>query len=92
MKTYEYEGEKFEVSEPKDFRIEVTGQGMTAEISIHEATCMYRETLGGWGTDQTTLEDALNAACRRILEKSKKPSKDELRKGLGDFYDNLKCS
>ena len=26
------------------------------------------------------------------LEKSKKPSKDELHKGLAEFYDNLKSS
>ena len=92
MKTYEYEGEKFTVSEPRDSRIEVTGKGMTAQITIHEATRMYRESLDGWGTDQTTLEGALKAACRRILERSKKPSNDELRKGLEDFYDSLESA
>ena len=92
MKTYEYEGETFTVSEPKDSRMEVKGKGMTAYITIHEATNMYREDLDGWGTDQTTLEGALNGACRRILEKSKKPSNDELHKGLAKFYDNLKSS
>ena len=92
MKTYVYEGEKFKVSEPKDSRMEVTGKGITASIKIHEATRMYRESLDGWGTDQTTLEAALNAACRRILQRSKKPSNDELRKGLEEFYDNLKSS
>ena len=92
VKTYEYEGAKFTVSEPKDSRMEVKGKGLTAYITIHEATGMYREALDGWGTDQTTLEGALNGACRRILEKSKKPSEDELRKGLAEFYDNLKSS
>ena len=92
MKTYECEGEKFTVLEPKDSRMEVTGKGMTAYITIHEATGMYRESLDGWGTDQTTLEGAVNGACRRILEKSKKPSEGELRKGLDEFYDNLEDS
>ena len=90
MKTYEYNGEKFKVSEPKDCRMAVKGKGLTAYITIHEATGMYREALDGWGTDQITLEGALNGACRRILEKSNKPSKDELRKGLDEFYGNLK--
>ena len=53
---------------------------------------MYRETLDEWGTDQTTLEGALKGACRRILERSKKPSKEELHKGLVDFYKNLENS
>ena len=92
MKTYEYNGEKFTVSEPKDCRIEVKGKGLTAYITIHEATGMYRESLDGWGTDQTNLDSALNMICRRILEKSEKPSKEELCKGLGEFYDNLKGS
>ena len=53
---------------------------------------MYRESLDGWGTDQTTLEGALKAACRRILERSRKPSNDELRKGLEDFYHSLESA
>ena len=92
VKIYEFEGEKFEVSEPKDSRMEVKGKGLTAYITIHEATNMYRESLDGWGTDQTTLEGALKRACLRILERSKNPSKEELRKGLVDFYDNLENS
>ena len=87
-----YNGEKFKVSEPKDCQMEVKGKGLTAYITIHEVTGMYRESLDGWGTDQTNLESALNRACRRILEKSEKPSKKELCKGLGEFYDNLKGS
>ena len=62
MKTYEYKGEKFTVSEPKDSGMEVTGKGITASITIHEATRMYRESLDGWGTDQPTLEGAIDRA------------------------------
>ena len=89
-KLYEYEGEKFEVSEPQDGQIAVTGQGLTAYITVHDATGMYRESLDGWGTDQNTLKGALDSACRRILDKSKKPSQDVLLKGLHDFYESLK--
>ena len=89
-KLYEYQGEKFEVSEPQDGRIAVRGQGLTAYITVHDATGTYRETLDGWGTDQNTLKGALDAACRRIVTKSKKPSKDVLLKGLDDFYESLK--
>ena len=89
-KLYEYEGEKFEVFEPQEGRIAVKGKGLTAYITINEATSMYREELDGWGTDQNTLDGALNRACRRILDKSKKPSEDTLLKGLHDFYETLK--
>ncbi len=89
-KLYEYEGEKFEVSEPQDGRIAVKGKELTTYITVHEATGMYREALDGWGSDQNTLDGALNGACRRILDKSKKPSKDTLLKGLHDFYETLK--
>ena len=63
---------------------------LTAYITVHEATGMYREALDGWGSDQNTLNGALNEARRRILNKSKKPSKDTLLKGLHDFYETLK--
>ena len=89
-KLYEYEGEKFEVFEPQDGRIAVKRKGLTAYITVHEATGMYREALDGWGSDQNTLHGALNGVCRRILNKSKKPSKDTLLKGLHDFYETLK--
>ena len=89
-KSYEYEGEKFKVFEPQDGRIAVSGKGLTAYITVHEATSMYREALDGWGSDQNTLNAALNGACRRILNKSNKPSKDTLLKGFHDFYKTLK--
>ena len=89
-KLYEYEGEKFEVFEPQDRRIAVKGKESTAYITVHEATGMYRENLDGWGSDHNTLNEALDGACRRILNKSKKPSKDTLLKGLQDFYKTLK--
>ena len=87
---YEYEGEKFQVFEPEDRRIAVKGKGLTAYITVHEATAMYRESLDGWGSDHKTLNGALDRACRRILNKSKKPSTDTLLKGLQDFYKTLK--
>ena len=89
-KLYEYEGEKFEVFEPQDRRIEVKGKELKAYITIHEATGMYREDLDGWGSDHNTLNGALDGACRRILNKSKKPSTDTLLKELQDFYEILK--
>ena len=89
-KLYEYEGEKFEVFEPQDGRIAVKGKGLTAYITVHEATGMYRGALDGWGSNHNTLNGALDGACRQILNKSKKPSKDTLLKGLQDFYKTLK--
>ena len=89
-KLYECQGQKFEVSEPQDGRMAVMGMGLTASITVHKATGMYREGLGGWESDHNTLEGALDRACKRILEKAKKPSNDALLKGLDDLYESLK--
>ena len=88
-KTFKYGGEEFEVSEPKNCRIEVTGKGYTGEITIHEATGTYRESVLGWGTDQPTLERALTNVCARILERASKPTKEDLCKPMEPFYKNL---
>ena len=87
---YEYGGEKFEVLKPQDGKMEVKGKGLTAYITIHKATGMYREALDGWGEDHNTLKGAMDRACRRILDRSKKPSNDELLKELDKFYESLK--
>lgn len=89
MAKYEYQGETFEVSEPKDCRMTVKGKGLTANITIHEATRMYREDVNGWGTDQSSLGDALDGACRRILDLAGKRTKDELCRGMEEFYKGL---
>ena len=89
-KLYEYQGQKFEVSQPRDGQMAVMGMGLTAYITVHKQTGMYREELYGWGTDHNTLEGALDSACKRILERAKKPSNDALLKGLADFYESLK--
>ena len=46
-KVFKFEGGEFDVSAPKDCRIEVVGKGLTGEITIHETTGMYRESLMG---------------------------------------------
>lgn len=70
-------------------QMEVSGMGLTAMITIHTVTNMYRESLDGWGSDHTTLRDALDAACRRIIEKAGRPSAEELCKGMDAFYGKL---
>ena len=41
-KIFKFNGEDFEVSEPKNCQIEVVGKGLTGDIKIHEATGTYR--------------------------------------------------
>ena len=89
-KPYEYQGEKFEVSEPTGGRMQVSAKGLTATISIHAPTGKYREEVLGWGSDHPTLERALNAACSRIIARAAQPSEVALLKALDEFYDNLK--
>ena len=88
-KIFKFNGEEFEVSEPKNCKIEVVGKGLTGEITIHESTGTYRESLLGWGTDKPTLEDALNGVCRRILDRAAKESTETLCKGMDAFYESL---
>ena len=44
-KLYEYEGEKFQVFEPKDRRIAVKGKGLTAYITVHEGTSRFLQNV-----------------------------------------------
>lgn len=88
-KLYEYDGEKFELLKPKDGRMAVKGKELTAYVTAHKATGMYREDLEGWGSNHNTLKQAVDGACRRILNRSKKPSSDELIKEIDKFYESL---
>lgn len=91
MAEIERRGHKFKVHKPVDCRIRVEGQGIEAEgeIYIHEATGTYRESVLGWGTDCSSLEQALDRVCKRMIERSAKPSQEELCKGMDEFYDSL---
>ena len=88
-KEYSYKGEKFAVSKPDKCTMTVSGKGLTAKLSIHEATNQYREELDGWGSDHNSLEAALNSACNRILKKAARPSAKELCAGMDDVYEKL---
>ena len=46
-KIFKFNGEDFEVSEPKNCHIKVVGKGLTGYIKIHEATGTYRESVMG---------------------------------------------
>ena len=89
IQEYIFEGEKFNVSKPDDCKMTVSRDGFTAKISIHAATNMYREDLDGWGSDLKTLSQALDSACRRILNKSARPSQKELCASMDEFYQTL---
>ena len=88
-KEYVYKSEKFAVNKPDDCTMKVSGKGLTAEISIHTATNMYRESLDGWGSDHKSLNAALDSACRRILDKAARPSDKALCAGMDEFYGSL---
>ena len=66
-KIFKFNGEDFEVSEPKNYRIKVVGKGLTGDIKIHEATGTYRESVMGWGSEHQTLDSALNRVCRQRI-------------------------
>ena len=67
-KEYVYEGVKFAVNKPSNCKMTVSNGGLTAKISIHTATNMYREDLDGWGADHASLDAALKSAYEMLAE------------------------
>ena len=86
---YEYEGEKFTVSKPDDCEMTVSGNGITAKISVNQTTRQYGVGLDGIGSLHDDPTSALNQACRRILDKAKRQTAKELCAGMDDFYASL---
>ena len=86
---YKYQGEEFVVTKPDTCAMEVSRGGYKAVISIHSATNQFRESLDGWGSDHSTLQQALDAACRRILDKATRPMKEQLCSEMDVFYESL---
>ena len=86
---YKYQGEEFVVTKPEACSMEVSRDNYKAVISIHTATNQFRESLDGWGIDHPSLQRALDAACRRILDKAARPSKEQLCSEMDAFYESL---
>ena len=87
--TYKYHGEEFVITKPEACKMKVSRDEYTAIISIHLATNQFRESLDGWGNDHPSLQLALDAACRRILEKAARPKKKQLCSEMDEFYSLL---
>ena len=88
-KPYKYKGEEFVVTKPEACVIKVTKGEYTAVISIHTQTNKFREELDGWGLDHSSLPEALDAACRRILDKSAQPTPEQLCSEMDKFHESL---
>ena len=86
---YKYQGEEFTITKPEVCAMKVSRGEYTAIVSIHSATNQFRESLDGWGIDHPSLQQALDAACRRILEKSARPTKEQLCSEIDEFYSSL---
>ena len=86
---YKYQGEEFIITKPETCAMEVSRGDYKAVINIHTATNQFRESLDGWGNDHSTLQQALDAACKRILEKAARPMKEELCSEMDAFYESL---
>ena len=89
-KPYQCGEEKMTLKELENGRLELEGKTLTGHVYVHAATGMFRGEVKGWGTQHKTPQAALDATCRRILERSKVPSEEELQKALHEFYESLK--
>ena len=89
-KVYPCGDEKMTLKELENGRLELKGKTHTGYVYVHAPTGMFRGEVKGWGTQHKTPQGALDATCRRILERSKIPSEEKLKKTLQEFYEALK--
>ena len=89
-KVYECGGEKMQLKELDDDRLALEGKNLTGYVSIHRPTGMYRGSVEGWGSQHKTPGEALDAACRWLLERAKAQSEEALKKALHEFYEGWK--
>ena len=89
-KVYKCGIEKMELRELESGGLELKGKGLTALVTIHKPTGMYRESVDGWGSQHRTPKNALEAACMRLLQKAKTESEEVLRERLHEFYEEWK--
>lgn len=89
MKTYKYQGEQFEITEPKNCIMAISAKGLTIDIKLHP-TNKYWDFFAAedYGYFHEKVEDAVTSACKRILEHDKKEG-EKLCKGLDQFYEKL---
>ena len=88
-KVYRYDGEEFEVSEPKDCKIRIEGKGQVGEIRVNQDNGEYHVFTHGWNKQESDMEAAVDACCARLVEMSKFPSKTERCEEMLAFYDGL---
>ena len=89
MNIYKYEGEQFEVSEPKDCIMAIAAKGLTVQIKLIPTNKYWDYfTVENYGHFHSTLEPAVDSACKRILAHDKEKG-DELCKGFDEIYKKL---
>ena len=88
-KIYKYDGQKFEVSEPKGCEITVSGKGHSGTIYAKQSTGTFATTFYNVWKPHATVEEALKFLCQKILDREKNPPLEELCKEMESFYDKL---
>lgn len=87
---FEHKNHTFIVHEPKNCNILVQSEKLPdGNISVHEATGMFRESVNGWGTDCDSLDSALSRVCNRMIARAKQKNRDTMCKEMDDFYVKL---
>ena len=87
-RVYKFDGEEFEISEPKDCEIQVFKNEQTASISVDKRLNRYVVEFNNVKVGQDSLKLALKLACSQIL-KFTESSVEERRDEIHDFYDSL---
>ena len=89
-KVYECAGETMELKKLPDGRIALEGKMLTGYVSVHQPTGMYRGAVEGWGSQHKTPGEALDAACLRLVERTRAETGEDLKETLDKFYEDWK--
>ena len=88
-KAYEYKGEKFTIQETSQCSLVVKDDKNVVTISVASGNYNVRRS-DGWGSWQTDLTSAVNAACRLLVEsRADQKSKTDRCAEIHDFVKAL---
>ena len=89
-KFHEYKGKKFKVFEPDNDSISIEGLGGTGTVSVDKERRTYKyRTPGLIFFSADTAKQAFEKVLNQLIKNAGRPPVEQLRKELGEFYEDL---
>lgn len=89
MAKYDYQGEVFQVEDTGDCQLTVSDSKNAASIRHRAAGTVYQVWIESTYWNASTLEQAIDIACRELIALRTRPSADEVCKEMSEFVKNL---